>query len=138
MRAVDASVWVSRLVQVDEHYHASRRWLAHHLSGGSLLIAPALLLIEVAGAVSRRTGSSQLAHQATSRLLDLSMLRLVSVDQVLAREAARLAADLQLRGADAAYVAVAHHLNIPLVTWDREQAEKAQGAVIVLTPETDA
>lgn len=40
---VDASVVVSRLVPHDVHHEASRRWLARHVAGGGLVIAPALL-----------------------------------------------------------------------------------------------
>ncbi len=49
--------------------------------------------------------------------------------------AAKVAANLRLRGADAFYVAAASRLDIPLVTWDQEQMERARGLVNVITPE---
>jgi predicted nucleic acid-binding protein len=61
-------------------------------------------------------------------------LRLVPGEPELAILAARLAADLQLRGPDATYVAVAHHLNIPLVTWDKEQLHRAARLIATSTP----
>jgi len=48
-----------------------------------------------------------------------------------------LAADLSLRGADALYVALSYHLKVPLVTWDRQQRERAGERVAVHTPGTD-
>jgi len=132
---VDASVWVSRLVPQDAHYGDSRRWLEKHISGGGLLTAPALLLAEVAGAISRRTGEPDLANRAVETILRVPGLRLVSIDALLAKEAATLAADLGLRGADALYVAVAQHLDVPLVTWDREQGEKSAGVIDAHAPE---
>jgi predicted nucleic acid-binding protein len=48
--------------------------------------------------------------------------------------AARCALDLRLRGADAVYVAVAHSLQVPLITWDREQLTRAAGRIAVRTP----
>ena len=72
---VDASVWVSRLVPQDVHHAASRRWLEEQAAGGDLLISPTLLLAEVAGALSRRMGQSELAHQAVQMLLRLTELR---------------------------------------------------------------
>ncbi len=134
MRVVDASVWVSRLVPQDVHHPASRRWLETH---ADLLIAPILLLAEVAGAIARRAGSPELGRQAMESLAQLPNLRLVPLDPRLGLETARLAADLQLRGADAAYVAVAHHLHIPLVTWDQEQADRAGSLIAVYTPDLD-
>ena len=133
---VDASVWVSRLVPPDVHHAASRRWMARHTADGGVLVAPVLLLPETAGAISRRTGTPELAHRAVNRLLRLRSLRLVPVDGRLAEAAARLAADLGLRGADAVYVATAQLLNIPLVTWDSDQQARAARVIAAHTPAT--
>lgn len=137
MRVVDASVWVSRLVPHDVHHGISRRWLEVRAAAGDLLVAPVLLLAEVAGAVARRTGVPELGHRAVEGLLRMPNLRLVPLDRRLGREMARLAADLRMRGADAAYVAIAAHLGLPLVTWDQEQALRAAPRIPVLTPEQD-
>lgn len=134
MTVVDASVWVSRLVSQDTHHAASRRWLEEQAARGDLLISPTLLLAEVAGAISRRTGHGGLAHQAVQVLLRLTELRLVPLDSRLGRLAAQLAAESGLRGADAVYVATAHHLRIPLVTWDREQRVRADRLISVQSP----
>lgn len=137
MRVVDASVWVGRLVAQDLHYAPSRRWIDAYMARGGLLIAPMLLLAEVAGAISRRLASQQLGDQAIEALLQVPSLRLVSLDAQMGRRSARLAAELGIRGADATYVAVAHALGVPLVTWDRRQRERAAERVSVLTPDTD-
>jgi predicted nucleic acid-binding protein len=131
---VDASVVVSRLVGHDVHHEASRRWLTRHVAEGGLVVAPALLLPEVAGAVARRTTEPRLAQRAVAAVLRLPALRLVVVDESLARLAARLAARFRLRGADAVYVAVAARLRLPLVTWDVEQRERAAPLVAVTRP----
>jgi predicted nucleic acid-binding protein len=57
------------------------------------------------------------------------------VDASLARLSADLAAQLQLGGADALYVALAQRLGIPLITWDREQLQRGLAAVTALTPD---
>ena len=131
---VDASVVVSRLVPHDVHHAASRAWLARHVADGGLVIAPMLLLPEVAGAVARRTGAPRLARGAVEAVLRLPGLRLVPLDDGLARSAAGLAGRLRLRGADAIYIAVAATLHVPLVTWDVEQRERATRIVEVLAP----
>lgn len=132
---LDASVLVSRLVAGDVHHDASRRWLEGHVADGGLVVAPALLLPEIAGAISRRTGQRRLARRAVAAVLRLPALRLVAVDPDLAELAARLAGDLRLRGADALYVATAAHLRLPLVTWDDEQRERAAARIVVIAPD---
>ena len=132
---VDASVVVSRLVLHDVHHAASRRWLTRHVAAGGLVIAPALLLPEVAGAVARRTGDPRLARRAVAAVLRLPALRLVQVDDVLARSAAGIAGRLRVRGPDAVYIAAAAGLRLPLVTWDSEQRHRAARLVEVLVPE---
>ena len=130
---VDASVWVSRLVPTDPHHEATVGWFARQEQEGGFLVVPALMPPEVAGAIARRTRDGRLARRAVDRLLRLPALRLVTLDRGLAKLAASLAADLGLRGADAIYVAVARRLGLQLVTWDRDQRERARRAVMTAT-----
>ena len=135
MYVVDASVWVSRFVAADSVHVPSRRWLEQRTDSGDLVAAPALVLAEVAGAVARRTGRSELGSQAMSLVQRLPNIRLVPLDIKLAQLSAKAAADLHIRGADAVYVAVAARLGIPLVTWDLEQLARGKATVDVLTPQ---
>ena len=106
-----------------------------HIADGGWLISPTLLLAEVAGAVARRTGNPRLARRAVAAVLRLPALRLVPVDEVLARAAAALAGQFRVRGADAVYIAAAAALNVPLATWDLEQRERAAHVVEVFVPQ---
>jgi predicted nucleic acid-binding protein len=131
----DASVWVSRFVQGDVHHEPSRLWLAGLVEEGTAIVAPALLLPEVAGAIARRIGRPQLAARAVSLLQRLPNMRLVPIEAELSQLAARFAADQALRGADAVYVSLAYRLGVPLVTWDREQRERSPSTVNVVSPQ---
>jgi predicted nucleic acid-binding protein len=131
---VDASVWVSALGQRDVHYQVSRDWLANYIDGGGLVLAPVILLAEVGGAIARLRNNPRRGKLAVSRLRELPRLRFVPHDLTFAETAARVATDLRLRGADAMYVTVSYALDIPLVTWDREQRERASAVVAVQTP----
>jgi len=51
------------------------------------------------------------------------------MDNELIHEAASLAAELGLRGADSVYMAVASQLHLPLVTFDVDQCARAQEKV---------
>jgi predicted nucleic acid-binding protein len=126
---LDASVWVSRLVPQDEFHATIKSWMEDQREAGVQFISPALLLAEVGGAVSRRTGDPTLGKRSIARLENLPGLRLVEMDNDLVREAARLAAELGLRGADSLYVATASMLDLPLVTLDIDQSQRAQEKV---------
>ena len=134
MYVVDASVWVSRFVLDDVHHQPSRRWLDRQVAHEEAIVAPALALAEVAGAISRRTGRPGLGTDSIASLQRLPSTSLIPVDVELARLGAELAAGLRLRGADALYVALARRLGVPLVTWDREQRERGQQAIVARTP----
>lgn len=67
-------------------------------------------------------------------LWELRHIQFVPIDDGLAHEAAELAADRALRGADAVYVAVARRHGCALVTLDRLQRERAAAVVRTLTP----
>ena len=131
---IDASVWVSVFVPEDAHHLPSRRWLERHIEVGGLVAGPSLLLVEVAGAVARRTGLPGFGLRAIDQILDTPGLRLVALGLAEGEIAARLAARLRLRGADAVYAEVARVLQVPLVTWDRELHDRASALVTVLSP----
>lgn len=107
-------------------------------AGGGIIAAPVLLLVEVAGAVTRRTGDADQGERAAIDLVDDSGVVLIDIDSGLAIESAKLASSLRLRGADAIYVAVAKRLGVPLITWDAEQRERAAFEISVFTPATAA
>lgn len=129
---VDASVWVARLVPQDAFHPAVKTWMEIQRSEGVQLLSPALLLAEVAGAISRRTGDAELARRAVEHLESLPGLRLVEMDHALLHAAAHLAAEFGLRGADSTYVAVASRLDLPLATLDADQRTRASSRVTLV------
>lgn len=133
---VDASVWVSRLIPSDVNYDASHLWMEQYIITKKLMVSPAILLVEVAAAISRQTGNSALAKDAVIRLSNLNLMRIVPLDNKLIHLSVNITANLQLRAADAIYVAVANQLNIPLISWDKEQLRKASSLIATYTPET--
>jgi predicted nucleic acid-binding protein len=94
-------------------------------------LAPSLLLAEIGGAISRRTTSS-LALKAVEQVQSLPGLQLIEMEHSLIREAAQLAAELGLRGADSTYVAVAARLDLPFITLDVDQRGRAAKHIKVL------
>ena len=90
---------------------------------------------EVAGVIRRETGDPVLARQAVDWLYTLPELHRFPLDEALASVAADLAIELALRGADAVYVALADQLQLPLVTWDRQQLERGSRRILARRPD---
>ena len=128
---VDATIWVARLVPKDVFYNPVKEWMSVRLEANDQFLAPSLLLAEIGGAISRRTSPS-LGLKAIDQVEHLPGLQLVEMENSLLREAANLAAELGLRGADSTYVAVAARLDLPLTTLDIDQREKAAKRVEIL------
>jgi predicted nucleic acid-binding protein len=132
----DASLWVARFVPRDKFHPTVKSWLDTLRTQGDQFLAPAFLLPEVGGAISRRTGDPALSKQILFSLENLPGLRIVEMDNALLRMAANLAADLALRGADSIYVAVAVRLSVPLATLDIEQKKRSAGKVEIISFES--
>lgn len=134
MIVVDASVWISVLVQVDAFHEQSSRWLIGTSDAGERFAGPSLVLAEVAGGISRKLRMPVAGTAAVAAIERSPGLRIIHPDEVMARRAAALAASLGLRGADAVYVATAEHLSCPLVTWDNEILDRARNTITVSRP----
>lgn len=129
MFVIDASVWVSVFLLDDAHHQESSLWMDQTLRDRTPIQCPAILLPEVAGPVSRRARSARLGHDAIRYLMALPQLTIVPMSSELALSSARLAANLNLKGADAVYVALADICNATLVTLDDEQRTRASQIV---------
>jgi predicted nucleic acid-binding protein len=125
---IDASVWINYFLPQNRWHRESREWLEEQMKLGRTMVAPDLLLVEVGGAVSRATGRSQLGRKAVRRVMAWPGLEVVP-GEAIGLEAALLACDLQLRGADAIYVLTAKQRALPLITWDDDQGQRARAVV---------
>ncbi len=147
MFTIDASVHLNALNQNEVGSPYSQAFLKQvhrSVAGGDdpsrsqqpfPVFSPTLLLVEVSAAVARvfnDTGRGITLAQAVYRLPGQVW---VSLDESLAEEAARLAANHRLRGADAVYAAVARRHGATLVTLDRQQLERLTPSLTVWRPD---
>lgn len=131
---VDASVFIAS-AQADEVHHAdSLRFTIQLPLSGEVIICPALVLTECSAALARRTGSVALAGQITNQVQTFPNLHLISLTASRAGQAAELAAQYRLRGADSIYVVVAEEFGTTLVTWDGEMHTRGANVVTAVTP----
>lgn len=131
---VDASVFVAAARKNDVHHLPSREFLFRAASASVPLVCPTLVLPESVAALARETGDPELAVRLVHAMLDTANLHLVALDAARAEQAAWVAANQRLKGADAVYVAVAEAAGTTLVTWDTEMLERCPGSVRCVTP----
>jgi len=131
---LDASVWVAAAKSREPGYQSSNRLLEAIRNSFTPMVEPALLLIEVAAALSRTGTDPDLATEYAQGIAALPRLTLVVVDSHLASQAARCAAHHRLRGADAVYMEAASQHGATLVTLDREQLHRAPRHIRAATP----
>ena len=129
----DASLWVGYFLAEDRWHPAALEWVDRQLREGGRLVAPLLLLAEVGGAISRRTGDSELGKSAVRAMLGWPRLELVAEEE-LGRLVFQIACDLKVPGADALYIATAHRRSLPLITCDNHQIELGRALVPVGRP----
>ena len=134
MAVIDASVYIA-LVNAHEREHASSwAWFEQAKAAEESVIAPVILLAEVAAALSRGMGDPRLAHRVVRQLARSEVIELIQITMPIAERAAEIAAEHRIRGCDAVYVALADQLSDTLVTLDRQQLERGAAVVTVRAP----
>jgi predicted nucleic acid-binding protein len=132
---IDASVFVNAFNPHEDGHAQSLEILTTIQERGDPVIAPTLLLAEVASAVARASDDSTGALQYANATAALPHLTLVTLTPAMARQAAELAATHRLRGADAVYLAVARRYGTTLVSRDDEQRSRGSVVARCQTPE---
>ena len=131
---MDASVFLNAFNPHEAGHDTSHSLLARLQERALPIVVPSLLLPEVAATISRGRGDVHLAREFTTALSRLPHLVLVSLDVVLAQQAAEVAAQARLRGSDAVYAAVALRFGSILITLDREQKKRVSGVLTTRYP----
>jgi predicted nucleic acid-binding protein len=134
VHTLDASVF-ARDFDVRDPEHATCHALLQQLAAAAIpVVVPTLLLAEIAATISRERRDPIGARLAVEALRAQPHIQFIPIDDTLAQEAAELAADYALRGADAVYVAVARRHGCTLVSLDREQRERPAAIITTRTP----
>ena len=134
MYTIDAGVWVNSFDQQEVGHEESREFLGLLAEQKTVIYVPTLVLVEVAGAISRSKQDALQAEAFATALSKISNLHLTDLDEKLAEQAQRLAARQKLRGADAVYAAVALQESCTLITTDKEQLTRLGNIVKTQTP----
>jgi predicted nucleic acid-binding protein len=134
MVTLDASVWLAAAFPGEPAHEVALALLGHVTRAGIPVSQPTLFVVEVAGAVRRRTGSAAAAEAAIEQVAGLDLVTLRALDGDDAMGAAALAGRLGLRGANAVYLAHAITVGTALVTLDDELLVRGAAVADVWTP----
>ncbi len=134
MYTIDASVWVNGFDQREPGHQISRQVLELLGRQSIPIVVPNLVLVEVAGAISRTRNDPTQAQMFATALSNLPNVTVVPLDDILAHQTLALAAQHGLRGADAVYAAVAMQAGCTLITLDNEQLTRPVSVVTTQTP----
>ena len=140
MYVVDASVYVCRIVQQEEHHEASKRFVNDVCASDEAVLCPEILLPEVSSALARNLTYGEyrpLAEKLAKVIRQLPRHRFIAVDKQLAESAVEITARHHLKGMDAIYVALAIQENARLVTLDDDQLKRAPSRVQASRPQEE-
>lgn len=116
---------------------ADELWDTADLKISSHLIYPEALAALAAASRAGRITTRGLSQAVADLDAAMASLQCIGVDEALAREAGRLAAEHALRGYDAVHLATALSIQDPtlvIVTWDHELARAALGCGRSIAP----
>lgn len=131
---VDASLLTSWFLMQDVNYTKSDVWFSHYLAADGIVSIPEFALVELSASIVRQTQQPSLAKSIAVSLYRRPF-QVRSLDRGLVATSIDIAADLRLKAGDAIYVALAHQLGIPLVSWDKEQLQRASTLIETYTPD---
>jgi predicted nucleic acid-binding protein len=134
MPVIGASVYIALINAHEDGHDDSWAWLEQAISAQEPVVAPVILLAEVAAALSRGMGDAWAAHRAVDQLQRSEVVELVPISQAMAERAATIAADHRIRGCDAVYTALADQLGERLITLDRQQLQRRGAGVVTQEP----
>ncbi|MCY7418629.1 MAG: PIN domain-containing protein, partial [Chloroflexi bacterium] len=98
---IDASVWVAAFDPSEVDHAASVTFLRVVDGSGTALAIPAFGLVEMGCAIGRRTGSREIAEQATRTMISNTRLSVVPIRDEMLTFALEIGIERRLRGADA-------------------------------------
>lgn len=131
---IDASVFVADARPSEPSHAESTALLSVAVELDAELLLPAIVLPEIASAIARGTGRSDLARWSVALYRRLPGVRIVPIDPTLADVAAIFGAEHRLRGCDAIYVALARAADAMLVSLDRKQLDRSPDTIVAVTP----
>jgi predicted nucleic acid-binding protein len=134
MYVIDASVHVADARPQEPHHAEARALLARVAAHNLPVFLPEIVLTEIAAGISRGTGQIALAQRLARVLRRVPQFQFIPVERPLGDLAAGIAAQYQIGGCDAVYVALAQQRDAVLITLDHQQRERVPPYIVARSP----
>jgi predicted nucleic acid-binding protein len=130
----DTSTWIAGLVSGDAHHADTVPFLRLMESQSTQFAVPAHFLAEIAGVLARTGELDEIIEIEIQSIETSGRFHITPVSVGLGLLAAEIARVAKIRGVDAVFVALARGLDIPLITWDKQQRERGGLFCRTMTP----
>lgn len=134
MIVIDASVWLSAILPTDVHYQYTVPWKKLIEASGEPIAVPAHFPAEVAGVLSRTGSDRTFIADTLDSIGSGHLFAIYPITVGFGRFCAEMASLAAVRGSDAIYLALAQSLDVPMLTWDRQQREWGSLLCRTMTP----
>ena len=131
---IDASVFIARHIESEIHHTSSVEFFNKLAQAQMKSFCPGIVITEVVASIARITGDSTMIAFAQNHVESVPGINMIGLSNLRCRDAATIAANCRLRGADALYVCIAKEFGTTLITWDQEMLTRASNAVTTMTP----
>jgi predicted nucleic acid-binding protein len=131
---VDTSAWLAGVLATDVHFQETQPLMDRMRLGHIRLHVPAHFPAEVAGVLSRIGEPGQFIVEMIEIIGGDSLFTMHPISTRLGLLAADIARHARIRGSDAVFLALAAYLDLPLVSWDRQQRERGSVFCRTMTP----
>ena len=134
MIVIDASVWLSAILPADVHYQYTVPWKHRVEVSGEPIAVPAHFPAEVAGVLSRTGSDHSFIADTLDQIGSERLFTIYPISAAFGRLCAEMASLAAVRGSDAIYLALAQFLDVPMLTWDKQQRERGAMFCRTMTP----
>lgn len=133
---LDSNIFIARFDPTDVHHKRCKALVDRALAGKFDVVAPSLVLTEIAVGLNRRTKNPEFARDTYRKLWSHPNMRWLDVTVERAIDAAEFGIAASIRGgADAIIAYVAKSEGIPLVTLDQLLRDQIGDQLVTLSPE---
>ena len=131
---LDSSVIVSALRKEEEHYLVCQNILEKVKDGFYIAVEPYTVLVEIAAAIKRRTGSQKLSARVIKDLLAIDTVHFLDLDSTRTKQAIEIAQHFGVRGMDAIVIQIAEEFSATLISLDIEMLKNIKSLVKITEP----
>ena len=117
---LDSSIIVAALRKTEAHHERCLSLLEKVKDGFYSAVEPYIVLVEIAAALKRRTGSQKLSERVIKDISAIDSIFFLDLDSVRAKRAVEIAQRFSVRGMDAIVIQIAEEFNATLLSLDYE------------------